>query len=281
MEHSVIRNLFLNTVLENIKSFNEYSKKALDTLEKQMIIVSAALPAELAATGYMELMEAILGFMASITDLTQKALVDNLSDEENKLSTYKSEILDILSSSLGLVGRFIDEKDIALNTSRKLYSSLEKNSADNAKDAVSDAASEINKRNVKKEFQELAQKVVEESEKEKAKESEGEKAKESETTKKFESNDDIDKITLNKIINIVNQIKANNGSPPKGYKGGKKYKNEPKEGDQKLPECNNYKEYDINPRIKGKNRGCERIIIENDDSVWYINNHYHTFIQIK
>jgi len=193
-------NSFLNTVLpvqeqilenrektyamlfENIKSFNGYSKKALDTLEKQMIIVSAgsaavapaALPAELAAMGYMELMEAILGFMASITDLTQKALVDNLSDEENKLSTYKSEILDILSSSLGLIGRFIDEKSItdsALNTSRKLYSSLEKNNADNAKDVVSDAASKINKQNIKKEIYELAQKVVEDSEEEKAEKS--------------------------------------------------------------------------------------------------------------
>jgi len=67
-------------------------------------IALVALPAKLAAMRYMELMEAILDFMASITDLTQKALVDNLSDEENKLSIYKSEILDILNNSLGLVG---------------------------------------------------------------------------------------------------------------------------------------------------------------------------------
>jgi len=221
-------------------------------------------------------MEAILGFMSSITDLTQKALVDNLSDEENKLSNYKDEILDILSSSLGLIGRFIDEKSItdsALNVSRNLYVSLEKNNADNAKDVASDAVSEISKQNIKKEIQELAKEVVEDSEEE--------KAKEAETIKEFESNDDVDKTVLNKVINIVNQIKANNASLPKGYKGGRKYRNEPKEGHQKLPECNNYKEYDVNPHIKGVDRGSERIIIGDDGSVWYTNNHYSTFIQIK
>jgi len=97
-----------------------------------------------------------------------------VSDEENKLSTCKSEILDILNSSLGLVRRFIDERSItdsALNTSRKLYSSLEKNNANNAKDAVLDAASKIDKQNIKKEIYELAQKVVEDSEKEKTEKS--------------------------------------------------------------------------------------------------------------
>ncbi len=84
-----------------------------------------------------------------------------------------------------------------------------------------------------------------------------------------------------KAKNIAEQVKNNNGTPPKGYKGGKTYKNIPKEGAQKLPEGVNYKEYDINPYVKGQNRGGERIIIGDDGSVWYTNNHYDTFTRIE
>ncbi len=39
--------------------------------------------------------------------------------------------------------------------------------------------------------------------------------------------------------------------------------------------------YDVNPYVKGQNRGAERIVIGDDDSVWYTNDHYHTFIKDK
>ena len=85
-----------------------------------------------------------------------------------------------------------------------------------------------------------------------------------------------------KVKNIVQQIKDNKGVPTKGYKGGKTYKNIPlEEGAQKLPEGVNYKEYDINPYIKGQNRGAERIVIGDDGSVWYTDDHYYTFTQIE
>lgn len=59
-----------------------------------------------------------------------------------------------------------------------------------------------------------------------------------------------------KAKQIANDIKSNNGTPPKGYKGGRTYKNIPLEnGAQKLPEGVNYREYDVNPYIKGKNEG--------------------------
>ena len=81
---------------------------------------------------------------------------------------------------------------------------------------------------------------------------------------------------------IAKQVKANNGAPPKGYKGGRTYKNIPLEdGAQKLPEGVNYKEYDINPYVKGQNRGAERIVIGDDGSVWYTDDHYYTFEQIE
>lgn len=84
-----------------------------------------------------------------------------------------------------------------------------------------------------------------------------------------------------KAKDIAKQIKARNGTPPKGYKGGKVYQNLPKGGGQKLPEGIKYKEYDVNPYIKGKDRGTERIVIGNDGSVWYTNNHYKTFTKIE
>ena len=85
-----------------------------------------------------------------------------------------------------------------------------------------------------------------------------------------------------KAKQIANYVKNNNGTPPKGYKGGRTYKNIPLEdGAQKLPEGVNYREYDVNPYVKGQNRGAERIVIGDDGSVWYTNDHYFTFTQIE
>ena len=85
-----------------------------------------------------------------------------------------------------------------------------------------------------------------------------------------------------KAKQIANYVKNNNGTPPEGYKGGRTYKNIPLEdGAQKLPEGVNYREYDVNPYIKGQNRGAERIVIGDDGSVWYTNDHYFTFIRIE
>ena len=77
-------------------------------------------------------------------------------------------------------------------------------------------------------------------------------------------------------------MKFNNRTPPKGYKGGRTYKNIPtEEGAQKLPDGVNYKEYDVNPYVKGQNRGAERIVIGDDGSVWYTNDHYYSFTKIE
>ncbi len=79
-----------------------------------------------------------------------------------------------------------------------------------------------------------------------------------------------------KAKEIARQVKENNGAQPKGYK------NIPlEEGAQKLPEGVNYREYDINPYVKGQNRGPERIVIGDDNSVWYTNDHYYTFTRIE
>ena len=85
-----------------------------------------------------------------------------------------------------------------------------------------------------------------------------------------------------KAKEVANQVKDNNGAPPKGYKGGSEYKNQPQnKGDQRLPDDVKYKEYDVNPYVKGQNRGAERIVIGDDGSAWYTKDHYHSFTQIK
>ncbi|NMA64906.1 MAG: hypothetical protein GX957_01525 [Clostridiaceae bacterium] len=48
-----------------------------------------------------------------------------------------------------------------------------------------------------------------------------------------------------------------------------------------MPDGVNYKEYDVNPYVKGQNRGTERIVTGDDGSVWYTNDHYHTFTKIE
>ena len=37
----------------------------------------------------------------------------------------------------------------------------------------------------------------------------------------------------------------------------------------------------MNPHVKGQGRGTERIVIGDDGSVWYTNNHYLTFQRME
>ena len=97
----------------------------------------------------------------------------------------------------------------------------------------------------------------------------------------MESNNESSSVP-DKAKKVANEVKSNNGTPPKGYKGGRTYKNIPtEEGAQKLPDGVNYKEYDVNPYVKGQNRGAERIVIGDDGSVWYTNDHYYSFTKIE
>lgn len=80
---------------------------------------------------------------------------------------------------------------------------------------------------------------------------------------------------------MAEKIINNNGTPMKGYKGGKKYRNVPKNGGQKLPDNVFYREYDVKPYIKGKKRGKKRLVIGDDGSIWYTKNHYDSFTRVK
>ncbi|MEZ5047263.1 MAG: ribonuclease domain-containing protein [Chitinophagaceae bacterium] len=69
---------------------------------------------------------------------------------------------------------------------------------------------------------------------------------------------------------------------PSDYVGGRIFQNREK----KLPILNelgkkiSYQEWDVHPKIKGQNRGAERLITSNHDKNYYTNNHYQSFILI-
>jgi guanyl-specific ribonuclease Sa len=77
------------------------------------------------------------------------------------------------------------------------------------------------------------------------------------------------------------------GKAPTGYKGGRTFKNDGRGGGQVLPKTDSsgnsitYKEYDVNPYQKGKNRGAERLVIGSDGNGYYTNDHYDTFTLIE
>jgi ribonuclease T1 len=68
------------------------------------------------------------------------------------------------------------------------------------------------------------------------------------------------------------------GEAPEGYVGGRVFENR----ERNLPLGGHYHEYDVNPKVKGKNRGPERLVVdEASGKAWYTPDHYRTFILIQ
>lgn len=80
------------------------------------------------------------------------------------------------------------------------------------------------------------------------------------------------------VLDMARLIKGNNGHPLEGYVGGTRFKNY----EQQLPPGVNYKEYDVNPKPdEGQRRDAKRLVMGDDGSVYYTDDHYHTFIRIE
>jgi ribonuclease T1 len=76
-----------------------------------------------------------------------------------------------------------------------------------------------------------------------------------------------------KAREVLAEIQKRNGEPLPGYVGGRVFGN--REG--RLPR-GEYREYDVNPKRPGKNRGTERIVIEQrTGKAYYSRDHYDTF----
>lgn len=85
-----------------------------------------------------------------------------------------------------------------------------------------------------------------------------------------------------KVFEILNYINEHQ-SPPNGYVGGRKFKNFegllPKTSEQNKIIV--YKEWDVNPKVKGKNRGPQRLITNNFGNAYYSDDHYKSFKKIR
>jgi guanyl-specific ribonuclease Sa len=76
-------------------------------------------------------------------------------------------------------------------------------------------------------------------------------------------------------------VSNHNGSPPNGYKGGKTFANDGRNGSARLPErYAPYLEYDARPKFVGQSRGLERIVIGNGVA-YYTPDHYMSFILME
>ena len=74
-----------------------------------------------------------------------------------------------------------------------------------------------------------------------------------------------------------------NGIAMSGYVGGRRFGN----FEGLLPKKDasgkriDYQEWDVNPKIQGKNRGAERLITGSDGKGYYTNDHYGSFLLVE
>jgi len=85
---------------------------------------------------------------------------------------------------------------------------------------------------------------------------------------------------------VLARIKAT-GQPVPGYVGGRRFGNYGGHGEQQLPGVDAggrriaYQEWDIHPRIEGRNRGPERLVTGSDGRAWFTPDHYRTFTEVR
>jgi len=84
-----------------------------------------------------------------------------------------------------------------------------------------------------------------------------------------------------KAINTLVYIRKHDEAPT-GYEGGRQFFNREK----RLPQTTSnskpikYREWDVNPLVKGKNRGAERLVTSKK-SAYYTADHYKSFTKIE
>ncbi|MEX5283946.1 MAG: hypothetical protein NW700_20530 [Nitrospiraceae bacterium] len=76
---------------------------------------------------------------------------------------------------------------------------------------------------------------------------------------------------------VLAVIQQNRGKPPPGYAGGRTFMNR----ERRLP-SGRYREYDIYPLVPGRNRGAERIVVDQrNGKAYYTSDHYRTFVPMN
>ena len=80
-----------------------------------------------------------------------------------------------------------------------------------------------------------------------------------------------------KAQDLLTILQERQGVPLPGYVGGRDFKNR----ERRLPP-GRYREYDVNPKIRGQSRDAERIVIEQrTGKAYYTGDHYQTFLPLN
>jgi ribonuclease T1 len=80
-----------------------------------------------------------------------------------------------------------------------------------------------------------------------------------------------------KARDLLTRLQERDGVPLPGYVGGRDFQNR----ERRLPQ-GRYREYDVNPKIRGRSRDAERIVIEQrTGKAYYTGDHYRTFIPLN
>ncbi len=85
-----------------------------------------------------------------------------------------------------------------------------------------------------------------------------------------------------KALQVLKYVREH-GVAMDGYVGGRRFGN----FENLLPKKDasgkriDYQEWDVNPKVQGKNRGTERLITGSDGKGYYTNDHYRSFVEVR
>ena len=80
-----------------------------------------------------------------------------------------------------------------------------------------------------------------------------------------------------KAQDLLKRLQEREGVPLPGYIGGRDFQNR----ERRLPR-GRYREYDVNPKIRGRARDAERLVIEQrTGKAYYSGDHYRTFTPLN
>jgi guanyl-specific ribonuclease Sa len=81
----------------------------------------------------------------------------------------------------------------------------------------------------------------------------------------------------NRAVEVYQHV-LRTGRAPDGHVGGRVFENR----EQRLPAGGRYQEFDVNPKVNGRRRGAERVVVDLDTGAgWYTTDHYRSFITIE
>lgn len=80
-----------------------------------------------------------------------------------------------------------------------------------------------------------------------------------------------------KAQDLLKRLQERDGAPLPGYIGGRDFQNR----ERRLPR-GRYREYDVNPKVRGRSRDAERLVIEQrTGKAYYTGDHYRTFTPLN